>query len=107
MRRSLLTKLPVSPPVCAGIAHEELLLRLKVHRSAAGIAEAICSKASDLGADAVIIGSLGAGVLADFGSVARCAAASSHCVLCWLCLLLRHAGCIIVLSLRHAVCLAC
>ncbi|KAI7836636.1 hypothetical protein COHA_009521 [Chlorella ohadii] len=60
-----------------GIAHEELLLRLKVHRSAAGIAEAICSKASDLGADAVIIGSLGAGVLADFGSVARWASENS------------------------------
>lgn len=51
----------------------ELLLRLKVHRSAAGIAEAICTKAVDVGADAVLIASHGAGVLADFGSVARCA----------------------------------
>jgi hypothetical protein len=68
---------PLPPP--AGVQHEELLLRLKVHRSAAGIAEAICSKAADLGADAVLIASHGAGVLADFGSVARCAAgAGAH-----------------------------
>jgi hypothetical protein len=59
----------------AGIQHEESLLRLKVHRSAAGIAEAICTKAADLGADGVLIASHGAGVLADFGSVARCAGA--------------------------------
>lgn len=58
-------------PLLAGIKHEELLLRLKVHRSAAGIAEAICVKAAELGADAVLIASHGAGVLADFGSVAR------------------------------------
>jgi hypothetical protein len=64
------------PP--AGIQHEELLLRLKVHRSAAGIAEAICSKAADLAADAVIIASHGAGVMADFGSVARWASENSR-----------------------------
>lgn len=60
-----------------GIKHEELLLRLKVHRSAAGIAEAICVKAAELGADAVLIASHGAGVLADFGSVARWASENS------------------------------
>ncbi|PSC76927.1 universal stress [Micractinium conductrix] len=60
-----------------GVHHEELLLRLKVHRSAAGIAEAICGKAAGLGADAVVIASHGVGVLADFGSVARWAAEHS------------------------------
>ncbi|EFN53371.1 hypothetical protein CHLNCDRAFT_137133 [Chlorella variabilis] len=63
-----------------GVQHEELLLRLKVHRSAAGIAEAICSKASDLGADAVLIASHGAGALADFGSVSRWASEHSKAV---------------------------
>ncbi|GAB4821766.1 hypothetical protein N2152v2_008812 [Parachlorella kessleri] len=61
-----------SPPLAAaGIEHELLLLRLKVHMSAAGIGEAICSKARDLGADLVVIVSHGAGVLAEYGSVAR------------------------------------
>lgn len=71
----------------AGVQHEELLLRLKVHRSAAGIAEAICSKASDLGADAVLIASHGAGALADFGSVSRWGQGACVCVAtlagCW------------------------
>ena len=55
-----------------GIKHELLLPRLKVNKSAAGIGEALCSKALDVGADLVLIASHGAGVLADFGSVARC-----------------------------------
>ena len=45
--------------------------RLKVHMSAAGIGEALCSKGLDLGADLVVLVSYGAGVLADYGSVAR------------------------------------
>lgn len=45
----------------------------QVHKSAAAIGEAVCGKAVDLGADMVVIVSHGAGMLADFGSVARCA----------------------------------
>ena len=61
-------ELAMAPP---GVAHEPLLLRLKLSKSAGGIGEAICTKAADLGADLVLIDSHGAGVLADFGSVAR------------------------------------
>ncbi len=68
------------PPLAvAGIEHEILLLRLKVHMSAAGIGEAICSKALDLGADLVVIVSHGAGVLAEYGSVARWALCCTFC----------------------------
>lgn len=55
-----------------GIQHQLLLPRLKMNKSAAGIGEALCSKALDVGADLVLIASHGAGVLADYGSVARC-----------------------------------
>lgn len=73
---SPLSHLPPPPGLAPtpGVEHEKLLLRLKVHRSAAGIAEAVCSKAADVGADAVVIASHGAGVLSDYGSVARWAA---------------------------------
>eukprot|EP00887_Chlorella_sp_A99_P006505 scaffold3.g6505.t1 len=61
-------QLAVAPP---GVRSEPLLLRLKLHKSAGGIGEALCTKAADLGADLVLIASHGAGVLADYGSVAR------------------------------------
>jgi nucleotide-binding universal stress UspA family protein len=54
-----------------GINHEVDLLRLRVHRSAAGIGEALAGKAVDVGASLLVIASHGAGVLADYGSVAR------------------------------------
>lgn len=54
-----------------GINYEVNLLRLKVHKSAAGIAEALANCARDVNADLLIIISHGAGVLADYGSVAR------------------------------------
>lgn len=54
-----------------GINHQVDLLRLRVHRSAAGIGEALAGKAVDVGASLLVIASHGAGVLADYGSVAR------------------------------------
>lgn len=54
-----------------GVEHEVDLLRLRVHKSAAGIAEALANRAADLQAELLVITSHGAGVLADYGSVAR------------------------------------
>lgn len=54
-----------------GIDHVVDLLRLRVHKSAASIGEALSQRATDLGADMIVIASHGAGVLADYGSVAR------------------------------------
>lgn len=54
-----------------GVNSEVDLLRLRVHKSAAGIGEAICNRAQDIGAEMVVIASHGAGVLAEYGSVAR------------------------------------
>ncbi|KDD71532.1 hypothetical protein H632_c4842p0, partial [Helicosporidium sp. ATCC 50920] len=48
-----------------------VVARLKVHRSAAGIGEAMTERLADVGADLVLLPSHGPGVLADFGSVAR------------------------------------
>ena len=55
----------------SGIKYETDLLRLKVHKSAGGIAESLSNCAFNLGADLLVIASHGAGVLADYGSVAR------------------------------------
>lgn len=55
----------------SGIHCEIDILKLKVHRSAAGIGEQLSNRAVDLGAEMLIIASHGAGVLADYGSVAR------------------------------------
>jgi len=55
----------------SGVDHQVDLLRLKVHKSAAGIGEVLSNKAVDIKADLMIIASHGAGVLADYGSVAR------------------------------------
>ena len=54
-----------------GIEHKVELLRMKVHKSAAGIGEVLCNRAAELNADVLIIASHGAGVQADYGSVAR------------------------------------
>jgi nucleotide-binding universal stress UspA family protein len=54
-----------------GVEHSVDLLRLRVHKSAAGIGEALAARARDVGADLMVIASHGAGVLADYGSVAR------------------------------------
>lgn len=54
-----------------GIEYTVELLRLRVHKSAAGIGEALADCATNLGADVLIVASHGAGVLADYGSVAR------------------------------------
>lgn len=54
-----------------GVGYEVALLRMRTHKSAAGIGEVICDRAANLGADLVVIASHGAGVLADYGSVAR------------------------------------
>ena len=54
-----------------GIEHEVDLLRLRLHASAASIGESLATRAADLGADLLVIASHGAGVQADFGSVAR------------------------------------
>ena len=54
-----------------GINHQVDLLRLRVHKSAAGIGEVLSNRAVDTKADLMIIASHGAGVLADYGSVAR------------------------------------
>jgi len=54
-----------------GINHQVDLLRLKLHNSAAGIGETLASHATNIGADLLVIASHGAGVLADYGSVAR------------------------------------
>ena len=54
-----------------GINHTVDLLRLKVHKSAGGIGEILSNRAVDVKADMLIIASHGAGVLADYGSVAR------------------------------------
>jgi nucleotide-binding universal stress UspA family protein len=55
----------------SGVDHAVDLLRLKVHKSAAGIGEVLSNRAVDIKADLMIIASHGAGVLADYGSVAR------------------------------------
>lgn len=54
-----------------GVNHQVDLLRLKVHKSAAGIGELLSNRAVDVQADLLVIASHGAGVLADYGSVAR------------------------------------
>ncbi|KAL4551769.1 hypothetical protein Ndes2526B_g06035 [Nannochloris sp. 'desiccata'] len=55
----------------SGVDHQVDLLRLKVHKSAAGIGEVLSNRAVDIKADLMVIASHGAGVLADYGSVAR------------------------------------
>lgn len=55
----------------SGVEHQVDLLQLKVHKSAAGIGEVLSNRAVDIKADLMIIASHGAGVLADYGSVAR------------------------------------
>lgn len=54
-----------------GIESKVECLKLKVHKSAGGIAEALTNSALNMGADLLVIASHGAGVYADYGSVAR------------------------------------
>ena len=54
-----------------GIESKVECLKLKVHKSAGGIAEALTNAALNMGADLLVIASHGAGVYADYGSVAR------------------------------------
>jgi nucleotide-binding universal stress UspA family protein len=61
----------VPPLFFSGIGCEKKLLRLRVHKSAGGIGETLSNYAMDIGADLLVIASHGAGVYADYGSVAR------------------------------------
>lgn len=54
-----------------GLNSEIELIRLRVQKSAAAIGEALSARAAEIGADMLVIASHGAGVLADYGSVAR------------------------------------
>jgi hypothetical protein len=54
-----------------GINHTIEIIKLKVDKSAGAIGEALAAKAAALEADLLVIASHGAGVMADFGSVAR------------------------------------
>ncbi|KAK9867930.1 hypothetical protein WJX84_012218 [Apatococcus fuscideae] len=55
----------------AGAAHEVVFAMERGTKSAAGIGEAICSKAQELKAGMLLIASHGRGVLAEYGSVAK------------------------------------
>lgn len=61
----------VPPLQFTGINHTIEIIKLKVDKSAGAIGEALAAKATALEADILVIASHGAGVMADFGSVAR------------------------------------
>lgn len=79
--RQLLLQRFVPPLRASGVAYEVDVLRQRGARSAAGIGELLCSTAD--GMWALLVASHGAGILADFGSVAQ------YCV--------QHAPCPLVL----------